>query len=173
MGAVHHRPVDELCPARYGQISGGAFVETSHAGSVAGGYLAGLNTNNIPTVGGTEAVTIQGAQAGGATIAVRYANGSGTDQTVHLGVNGVLQQLTAPPTAGWDAWSVLTVPVTLTAGTNTLEITVAQDDTARVNVDYLGAYPQGGQAPTRATCRGVETSTSHERPPRIPEFHSP
>ena len=154
---------DELCPARYGQISGGAFVETSHGGSIAGGYLAGLNTNNNPTVGGTDAITIQGAQAGAATIAVRYANGSGTDQTVHLGVNGALQQLTAPPTASWDDWSVLTVPVTLTAGTNTVEITVAPGDTARVNVDYLAAYPQDAQAPTRIAPASSGTTTGYSQ----------
>ena len=39
---------DQLCPATHGQISGGAFVETSHGGSIAGGYLAGLNTDNSP-----------------------------------------------------------------------------------------------------------------------------
>lgn len=54
---------DQLCPARYGQISGGAFVETSHSGSIAGGYLAGLNTNNAPTVGGTDVITVQSAPA--------------------------------------------------------------------------------------------------------------
>ncbi|MBY8882410.1 ricin-type beta-trefoil lectin domain protein [Actinacidiphila acidipaludis] len=139
---------DQICPARDGQISGGAFVETSHGGSVAGGYLAGLNTDNIPTVGGTDSLTVRDAPAGPATVDVRYANGSGGPQTVHLGVNGTLQQLTLPDSGGWDSWAVAKVPVTLTAGSNTLQITVAQGDTARVNVDYLAPYPAGGQPPT-------------------------
>ena len=139
---------DQICPAKDGQISGGAFVETSHGGSVAGGYLAGLNTNNTPTVGGTDRIVVRDAPAGQAVVDVRYANGTGTAQTVHLGVNGTLQQLSLAPTGGWDTWSVAHVPVTLAAGSNTLEITVAQDDTARVNVDYLAPYASGAQPPT-------------------------
>ncbi|MEV6008640.1 ricin-type beta-trefoil lectin domain protein [Streptomyces sp. NPDC051976] len=149
---------DQVCAARYGQISGGAFVETSHGGSVAGGYLAGLNTNNTPTVGGTDQLALRNAPAGAATLAVRYANGSGSPQTVHLGVNGTLQQLTLPATANWDTWAVVNVPVTLTAGSNTVEITVAQGDTARVNVDYLAAYPVGAQPPTAPPANDGTTS---------------
>jgi trehalose/maltose hydrolase-like predicted phosphorylase len=140
-----------VCPARYGQISGGPFVETSHSGSVAGGYLAGLNTNNTPTVGGTDIITVRDAPAGQAVLDVRYANGSGSPQTVHLSVNGELQQLTLSPTADWDSWAVAHVPVTLTAGANTVGITVVQGDTARVNVDYLAVYPDGAQPPTATT----------------------
>ncbi|WP_435129356.1 ricin-type beta-trefoil lectin domain protein [Actinacidiphila sp. bgisy144] len=139
---------DQICPARDGAISGGAFVETSHGGSVAGGYLAGLNTDNTPTVGATDTLAVRDAPAGPAVLDVRYSNGSGSPQTVHLGVNGALQQLTLPPTADWDTWSTAQVPVALTAGTDTLEIAVAQGDTARVNVDYLAAYPDGAQPPT-------------------------
>ena len=138
----------QICPAKDGQISGGAFVETSHGGSVDGGYLAGLNTDNTPTVGGTDSLTVRDTPAGPATVDVRYANGTGSPQTVHLGVNGTLQQLTLPPTGSWDTWSVAHVPVTLTAGSDTLQITVAADDTARVNVDYLAPYPAGAQPPT-------------------------
>jgi len=56
---------------------------------------------------------------------------------------------------------VLTVPVTLTAGTNTLEITVTQGDTARVNVDYLAAYPQGGSAPTQIASSSNGTTSDY------------
>ena len=154
---------DQLCPARYGQISGGAFVETSHPGSIASGYLAGLNTNNTPTVGATDTVIMQGASAGAATLAVRYSNGSGTPQTVHVGVNGSLQQLSVPATASWDEWAVLTVPVTLAAGTNTFEVAVQQGDTARVNVDYLAAYPTGAQPPTQIASATVGTTSDYQQ----------
>jgi trehalose/maltose hydrolase-like predicted phosphorylase len=152
----------QLCPAKYGQISGGAFVETSHGGSIAGGYLAGLNTDNKATVGASDVVAIRDAPAGGATLDVRYANGSGGPQTVHLGVNGTVQQLTLPPTPSWDDWAVLHLPVTLTAGADSLEISVAQDDTARVNVDYLALYPEGAQPPTE-TAPATTGTMSHYR----------
>ncbi|MEV0404449.1 glycosyl hydrolase family 65 protein [Actinoallomurus sp. NPDC050550] len=154
---------DQLCPTRYGQISGGAFVETSHPGSIAGGYLAGLNTNNTPTGGGTDVIAIRDAPAGKATLAVRYGNGSGGPQTIHLGVNGVLQQLTVPSLSSWDDWAVVTVPVTLKAGANTLEITVAEGDTARVNVDYLALYPDGGQPPTKIAPATVGTTGNYKQ----------
>jgi hypothetical protein len=69
---------NQLCPAKDGHISGGAFVETSHGGSVTGGYLAGLNTDNSPTVGGADSIVIRDAPAGQAVLDVRYANGSGS-----------------------------------------------------------------------------------------------
>ena len=154
---------DQLCPAAYGQISGGAFVETSHSGGIVGGYLAGLNTNNIPTVGGTDSIIVRDAPAGTATLAVRYANASGSPQTVHLGVNGALQQLTAPSLGSWDDWGVLTVPVTLTAGANTLAITVEQGDTARVNVDYLAVYPATAQPPAAIAPATVGTTGNYRQ----------
>lgn len=153
---------DQLCPAEYGQISGGAFVETSHSGSIVGGYLAGLNTNNQPTVGGTDVIPISGAPAGPATLDIKYSNASGSPQTVSLVVNGSVRQLTVPSLASWDSWAVLSVPVTLNAGDNTLEITVEPGDTARVNVDYLAAYPQGSAPPT-AIASSTVGSTDHYR----------
>jgi trehalose/maltose hydrolase-like predicted phosphorylase len=151
---------DEICPAAYGQISGGAFVETSHANSTVGGYLAGLNTNNQPTVGGTGVVPVTGAPAGPATVAIRYSNASGSPQTFTLGVNGVLQQLTVPSLASWDDWAVLDVPVTLAAGNDSLEITITAADSGRVNVDYLAAYPTSATAPT-AVAPATAGTTSH------------
>jgi trehalose/maltose hydrolase-like predicted phosphorylase len=154
---------DQLCPAEYGQISGGAFVETSHPGSIVGGYLAGLNTNNQPTVGGTDVVPIHGAPAGTATLDIRYANASGGPQTVSLVVNGTIRQLTVPTLGSWDDWAVLSVPVTLAAGDNTLEITVAPGDTARVNVDYLAVHAPGSAAPTTVASSAVGTTEAYRQ----------
>jgi trehalose/maltose hydrolase-like predicted phosphorylase len=154
-------PFDEICPVMYGQISGGAFVETSHSGSTAGGYLAGLNTNNQPTVGGTGTVPINGASAGPATVDIRYSNASGSPQTFSFGVNGVVRQLTVPTLASWDDWAVLSVPVTLVTGDNTLEITMAAGDTGRVNVDYLAAYPNAAAAPTAVASATVGSVTHY------------
>ncbi|WP_431875353.1 glycosyl hydrolase family 65 protein [Amycolatopsis sacchari] len=153
----------QLCPAAYGKISGGAFLESSHPGSITGSYLAGLNTNNTPTVGGRDVVPVRNAPAGPATLAVRYGNGSGSAQTVHIGVNGQSRQLSVPSLASWDDWAVVTVPVTLNAGANTLEVTVADGDTARVNVDYLALYPEGAQPPTQVAPSTVGTTTNYRQ----------
>ncbi|MEV6012465.1 ricin-type beta-trefoil lectin domain protein [Streptomyces sp. NPDC051976] len=153
----------QLCPAAYGQISGGAFVENSHSGGIVGGYLAGLNNGGQPTVGGTDVIPISNAPAGQATLAVRYANGSGGPQTFHLDVNGTLQQLSVPDTGGWDSWGVMNVPVTLNGGANTLKIVVEQGDEARVNVDYLALYPDGSQPPTAIAPATVGTSSKYKQ----------
>lgn len=153
----------QLCPTAYGKISGGAFVESSHPGSIVGSYLAGLNSNDTPTVGGAGVIPIRDAPAGPATLAVRYGNGSGSPQTIHIGVNGTFQQLSVPSLTGWDDWAVVTVPVTLKAGTNTLEVTVAEGDTARVNVDYLALYPDGAQPPTQIAPATVGTTTNYRQ----------
>ncbi|MDQ7808593.1 glycosyl hydrolase family 65 protein [Amycolatopsis sp. A133] len=153
----------QLCPAAYGKISGGAFVENSHPGATVGAYLAGLNTNNTPTVGGTDVIPVRDAPAGPATLAVRYGNGSGSPQTVHIGVNGTVQQLSVPSLAGWDDWAVVTVPVTLTAGANKLEVTVTEGDTARVNVDYLAVYPDGAPPPAQVASDAVGTTTNYRQ----------
>ncbi|MEV6008933.1 ricin-type beta-trefoil lectin domain protein [Streptomyces sp. NPDC051976] len=149
---------DHLCLARFGQISGGAFVEASHGGSTADGYLAGLNTSSGPTVGGTDLMTVQDAPAGGASLSVRYSNGSGSPQSVHLLVNGASQQMTVPTTANWESWAVLTVPVSLNAGSNTVGIAVVQGDTAAVNVDYVAAYPSGAQPPSQDPGSGTTSN---------------
>lgn len=154
---------DQICPAAYGQISGGAFVETSHSGGVVGGYLAGLNTGGSPTVGGTDVIPVRNAPAGAATLAIRYSNASGSPQTVHIGVNGTTQQISAPSLASWDSWAVLNVPVTLNAGTNNLEVTVQQGDTARVNVDYLAVYPGSAQPPTAIAPATVGTTSNYKQ----------
>lgn len=139
---------DVICPGAYATVSGGADIESDHSGSTVPGFLAGLAHNSAPFVGATGTIPVTGAPAGPAQVAVRYGNGTGTTQTISLGVNGVLQQLSLPPTANWDSWGVVTVPVTLTAGSNVLEITTAPGDSAQLNVDYLSAYPVGAAAPT-------------------------
>ncbi len=145
---------DQVCPVKYGDVSGGAFVETEHSGATDGGYIAGL------TVGATGAITIKDAPGGPASLNLRYANGMGSEQTIHLRVNGELEQLSLPATGGWDKWGVVTVPVTLNAGENTLEITVLDGDTARVNVDALSVYSVGDEAPTPSLNATVPVGTS-------------
>ncbi|WP_051816790.1 ricin-type beta-trefoil lectin domain protein [Kitasatospora sp. NRRL B-11411] len=168
-GGVYGVPADQscsfgqLCPARYGQLSDGALVETSHGGSTTGGYLAGLNTGGTPTVGARDLIPVLDAPGGPAQLAVRYSNGSGSPQTVHLVVNGESQQLDVPTTPDWDSWAVLTVPVALNAGSNTVEVTVAQGDTARVNVDYVCAYPADGRLPAQASPAGSGTTGNYRQ----------
>ncbi|MEU1628455.1 ricin-type beta-trefoil lectin domain protein [Streptomyces sp. NPDC020096] len=51
--------------------------------------------------------------------------------------------------------------MSLNAGSNTVGIAVAQGDTARVNVDYLAAYPNGAQPPSQAP--GTGTTSNYQQ----------
>jgi trehalose/maltose hydrolase-like predicted phosphorylase len=154
---------DVICPGAYAELSGGADIESDHGGSTVPGFLAGLAHNSAPFVGATGTFPVTGAPAGPATVAVRYANGTGVPQTVSLGVDGALQQITLPPLANWDTWGVVDVPVTLRAGSNDLAITVTAADSAQVNIDFLAAFPVGATPPTAVAPKPTVGTTSGYR----------
>ena len=152
-----------LCPGAYAETSGGADIESDHTGSTVPGFLAGLAHDSAPFVGATGTFPVTGAPAGPATVAVRYANGTGSTQTVSLGVNGTYEQLTLPPLPNWDTWGVVQVPATLAAGANRLEITTRDGDSAQVNIDYVTAFPVGADRPTAVAPEPTVGTTSNHR----------
>ncbi|WP_329476013.1 hypothetical protein OG555_30580 [Kribbella sp. NBC_01484] len=70
--------------------------------------------------------------AGGYTLHVGYANGSGATASHGLVVNGNSQGVLSYPVTGWDNWQP--VSVTLNAGWNTIRLTKGDLHT---EVDYL------------------------------------
>ncbi|PFG13545.1 alpha-glucosidase (family GH31 glycosyl hydrolase) [Bacillus sp. es.036] len=74
------------------------------------------------------------------TVNVRYANGSGSGQTLSLFVNGDYeQQVDFPATSGWDDWSTLEVTVPLDSGQSIVSF-INHDgagDSGRVNIDHI------------------------------------
>ena len=80
---------------------------------------------------------IQRTSAGDAYIDVRYANGSASDRSLDLVVNGnTIQAVVFKPTGGWEIWQIVTIDdVALVVGNNTLEL-IARSSTGP-NVDRL------------------------------------
>lgn len=79
---------------------------------------------------------------------MRYANDSGgVARTLSIAVNGTAAgKVTLVPTTNWDTWDTATVQVPVTAGSDTVALSCAADDTCMVNVDYLGLSASGAPA---------------------------
>jgi alpha-glucosidase (family GH31 glycosyl hydrolase) len=128
-----------VCEADTGVLSGGAKHATDHNGASAGDFLAGLERTSSAA-----AVTVTGVPANGTyQVQLRYANGKAGAQPVRsrtMSVTAGTQPAvtaTLPPTSGWDYWRTVSVPVTLTAGTNTVTLGCPADDSCNVNVDTV------------------------------------
>ena len=107
-------------------------TNTDHAGYTGTGFV-----DNFYQANSGVSFTVNAATAGTYNLVFRYGNG-GTDASRIVAVDG--NQVATPsfPTLGtWDAWSTVSVPVTLTAGLHTV---VIWDDTGSrnaINLDNL------------------------------------
>ncbi|MCT9930266.1 glycosyl hydrolase family 28 protein [Planotetraspora sp. A-T 1434] len=123
-------------PTRYeaenATISQGIF-ETLHPGFSGTGYV---NLDNI--VGSYLEYSVTAAQAGNATIAIRYANGTTVNRPMDIAVNGtvVAAGRAFNPTTNWDTWDTSTLTVPLNAGSNTIRLTSTTAN-GGPNLDYL------------------------------------
>ncbi|MFG2817434.1 CBM35 domain-containing protein [Streptomyces sp. NPDC048410] len=101
-----------------------------------GAYVGGLDTS-----ASSAAFTVDAPAAGIYTMAVRYANGTTTDATHRVTVNGRDQQpVTYPPTGGWldTEPHLVHTRVRLDAGQNT--VTLAKG-TGYAELDYIDVRP--------------------------------
>jgi alpha-glucosidase (family GH31 glycosyl hydrolase) len=141
-------PFDQVCDAGAAALTGGANIETNHAGyQSTAGFIAGLNQGS-----GAATWSVLGAPAGQAVVTLRYSNyigalGGPAPRTIDLTVNGSdVQTLTLPATDSWDDWSTVSATVDLSAGTNTVGVLCAAADSCSVNADTLSVAPAGTSA---------------------------
>ncbi len=108
-------------------------VEANHTGFTGSGFV---NYNN--TSGSYVQWTVNAAQAGSASLTLRYANGTTANRPMDLTVNGVTAAASRafPGTGAWSSWATTTVTATLRAGANTIRAT-ATTATGGPNVDHL------------------------------------
>jgi hypothetical protein len=137
----------QSCQSTAATLGGGASIATDHAGNQStAGFIAGLQDT-----GSSASWQVLGAAAGAADVTIRYSNyigalGGPAPRTMSLVVDGTATQVTLPATASWDDWSTVTVPATLTAGTNTVAVTCASGDDCNVNVDDIAVTAPGAAA---------------------------
>ncbi len=109
-----------------------ATVATNHTGFSGTGFVDYVNA-----VGGFIQWSASRTTAGSATLAFRFANGSGAARPMDISVNGgPATSVSFPATANWDTWQTLSVPATLNAGGNTVRAT-ATGAAGGPNVDWL------------------------------------
>ncbi|WP_180290802.1 carbohydrate-binding protein [Streptomyces sp. TLI_171] len=110
--------------AEEARISQGV-VENNHTGYSGTGFV-----NLANTAGSYAEWTIQSGSAAGATLDLRYANGTTVDRPMDIAVNGtrVATGRSFPPTANWDTWATTSLPITLKAGANTVRATSTTAD---------------------------------------------
>ena len=97
---------------------------------IEGGY-------NVGWIAGGEwlTYTVNVATAGTYNVQLRVASPAGA--ALHVGFNAassVSASVAVPATGGWQAWTTVTVPVTLAAGVQQLRL---QFDTAGLNVNFI------------------------------------
>jgi hypothetical protein len=147
-GAPYPSPVAEAAPCDYGTVceaedgalTGGATLAIDHNGYSGGGFVAGLEK-----AGAADSVSLRNVPADGSyALQIRYANGGTAARTISTAVNGgTPTSATLPATAGWDTWSTVTVPVTLTKGTDTVAIGCPAADSCHVNLDTVAVTSAG------------------------------
>jgi alpha-glucosidase (family GH31 glycosyl hydrolase) len=132
----------QVCQSGAATLSGAAAIASNHpAYTSAAGFVAGLTAT-----GASASWQLLGAPSGAATVAIRYSNGESTSQTLDLVLNGVATQVTLPVTGSWNAWSTVTEPVSLQAGTNTVATSCDSGDSCNVNIDTIAATASGATA---------------------------
>lgn len=121
-------------------LSGGAVSASDHAGYSGSGFAAGFTDANKGNAAAQ--FTVSASSAGSYDVVLRYANGTGSAQTLSLYANNTkVKQISLPATANWDTWSSRTDSVALTAGSNTIRYKFDTTDTGNVNLDKIDVNP--------------------------------
>jgi hypothetical protein len=166
-------PFDQTCQSGAAHLSGEASLGQGTNGydSSAGfvGYL--FHPGDAATW------DVLGAPAGPASVSLRYSNTADPlaapgAHTLELVVNGQpVRTLVADQTAGADPWATLTTTVSLTAGSNAVEVACATGDSCNVELDTLSIGPASAPAPVPAATkplggwfRGFDTFTYNYLP---------
>ncbi|TXL87830.1 family 16 glycoside hydrolase [Streptomyces sp. IB2014 016-6] len=134
-------PTKTLYEAEEAALTGGARVDTEHAGHSGGGFV-----DSYGTQGATTTFDVRTTRAGKYDVALRYANGPNPfvgDKTVSLYLNGrKMKQTVLPSTGKWDGWATVTESLPLSRGANTIAYRYDSGDTGHVNLDLITVHPK-------------------------------
>jgi hypothetical protein len=107
-------------------------IDSNHAGFSGTGFC-----NETNAVGSYEEWSVTAANAGSATLSLRYANGNTANRPMSVTVNGGAPvTVNFPSTKAWTTWATSTLPASLLAGTNTIRATSTTAD-GGPNLDWL------------------------------------
>jgi hypothetical protein len=108
-------------------------VASNHTGFSGAGFVDYTNVT-----GSFVEFTVTAANAGTATLSIRYANGTTTNRPMNITVNGVVvsSAMAFNATANWDTWQTATLTIPVNAGSNTIRAT-ATTSNGGPNLDYI------------------------------------
>lgn len=139
----HKDPVTSY-DAESARLSGGADVDTEHAGYTGGGFVDGFTEP-----GATATFDVVAPAKGTYSVGLRYANGphpSPGTKTLGVSVNGgKARQTSLPSTETWKRWSTKTEQLALRKGRNTISYSYRPEDTGHVNLDMIEVRKPGGR----------------------------
>jgi len=119
-----------------------------------------INTVNENGVGITWEVNV--TESGTYTLEWRYANGSSTNRTAQVEVDGnvVVSNVDFQPTGSWDNWDEVSIDVTLSQGTRQIRLE-ATNSSGLPNIDYISiTLKEGGTQVVHVTGVSVEPTTA-------------
>ncbi|HET6548211.1 MAG TPA: family 16 glycoside hydrolase, partial [Solirubrobacter sp.] len=146
-----------------GLLTGGAKLDTEHAGYTGNGFVSGIQTAGESSV----KIEMNAGRAGDYRMALHYANGPNPfegPKTMTLIVNGESRQITLPSTGTWKTWGTYLDTVTLDAGVNTIEFKYGAADDGNVNLDNVRFAPAGTtryEAEAGTLAGGANAQTEH------------
>ncbi len=108
-------------------------IDSNHTGFSGTGFCNAMNA-----IGGQAQWTVSAANAGTATIAIRYANGTTANRPADIAVNGTVVQAASAfnPTGAWTTWATKTLTAQVNAGTNTIRV-AGTTATGPANLDFV------------------------------------
>ncbi|UII31811.1 carbohydrate-binding protein [Fulvivirga ulvae] len=127
-------------------------VDNIHSGYTGSGFA---DTENVSGSGVQYKVNASAGQAG---IEIRYANGSTSDRSANILVNGsiVISGLSMPATGAWTSWATTSANINLASGTNDITI-VSTTSGGLGNIDYLQIT---GPSVSAASCTSSAASVN-------------
>ncbi|RXZ76733.1 carbohydrate-binding protein [Paenibacillaceae bacterium] len=131
---VPFEPVQATYPAESAKLRGGAAAAQNHWFYTGTAFVDGLST-----VGASAEFDVHVPAAGNYNLSLRYANGSGSTQTISTYVNNArLGQISlSSPLMNWNVWEDYEDTVALSAGRNTIRYQYDAGDSGGINLDRL------------------------------------
>lgn len=122
--------------AEHALLSGGAVYANDHSGYTGNGFVGGFTDSNK----GKAKIEFQISASNSSqfNLSLRYANGTGSEKTLSLWVDGnFYKQLYFPATANWDSWNSTTETIYLSQGMHSITYLFGNSDSGNINIDNL------------------------------------
>lgn len=146
--AVPFAPTAAKYEAESAALSGGASTNQNHKFYSGRAFVDGMTT-----AGAQASFQVTVPSAGSYSVALRYANGTGSTKTLSTYVNGVdvAETSLTSPGSSWDLWQDVAQTVILNAGTNTIAYKYDLGDSGNVNLDRIVVSPSSPGTPASET----------------------